>query len=493
MNGSLRTTLLRLSAFALLAAALIMLLASSASPLFDATTSDYATFTFIADAIRDGATPYVDYFDNKGPLLYIIDATGRTLLPGKWGIFVLEIISLTITCELLWRTAHTLGASHHLNILCTAVSAVIFGYHIVEGNTTEEWSLPLIALAQMLLVHLFVTREQKSPQTIITYAAVVGATFMALLLLRPNNAAPIAGGIVAVAICLVTKRQFKTLFLSSLSFVGSVAVVLIPILLWLNARDAVGAARFAIVDTNIQYFFTWDPEATSPTRMVTNCLQMAVVFIAPIVARRYDRRHDSRLFMPTLATAAVIFATLLTGTGWSHYYLLVLPFVWLTTAMTHGMRMRSKIIIIATMILPEFALHPLAIPYAAKTNISRSIAPYDDTQTLDTLITSTIPEDERTSIYMACAPGDIDAFTRLGIRPVGRYSSMQDRAAALGANVCQDIAEAFTAAEPLWIITYLPIERYTPPLPATTLANYTLVTSAEPSPLGYAYRLYRLK
>lgn len=85
------------SAFWLISTLLTLLVLSNASLARpDAFTDvDSSVFEYIGIVIQHGGVPYVDTFDHKGPLLYLINWMGLELA-GCRGILIFEAISVCV-------------------------------------------------------------------------------------------------------------------------------------------------------------------------------------------------------------------------------------------------------------------------------------------------------------------------------------------------------------------------------------------------------------
>ena len=65
--------------------------------------TDQGVYLYIAHQLLNGAPPYRDVFDNKGPLLYLINALGLILGGGSfWGVYVLEYCLLAVSTVLTY-------------------------------------------------------------------------------------------------------------------------------------------------------------------------------------------------------------------------------------------------------------------------------------------------------------------------------------------------------------------------------------------------------
>ena len=70
---------------------------------------DSAVFLYIGRRMTEGKIPYLDLFDHKGPLLYLIEYLGCLLTPGRFaGVWFFEIVSLFVTLYLSCRAARIL-------------------------------------------------------------------------------------------------------------------------------------------------------------------------------------------------------------------------------------------------------------------------------------------------------------------------------------------------------------------------------------------------
>ena len=65
---------------------------------------DSAIFATVGNALNKGRVLYTEIVDNKGPLIYFIDALGLTI-NYDFGIFIIEFIFLFIGAIFLYKTA----------------------------------------------------------------------------------------------------------------------------------------------------------------------------------------------------------------------------------------------------------------------------------------------------------------------------------------------------------------------------------------------------
>ena len=143
-----RRPLLRLPI--LLGLSLVFMLAASVytTPLNHYYGFDSSVFMAFGKGIAHGLRPYLDLYDNKGPMIFYINALGY-LLGGRNGVFALQVLFMAGVFELIWRLAR-LYASPKGALWSLAVFAFLYCGTVGEGNMTEEWSLVFALLSVWL-------------------------------------------------------------------------------------------------------------------------------------------------------------------------------------------------------------------------------------------------------------------------------------------------------------------------------------------------------
>ena len=134
----------------------LLLVCSGTSPLYRGHDwTDANTYLTMGRGLLQGAVPYRDLFDHKGPLLYLLYALGAVLHPaGFYGVFVLQMLALAGTLYALYRTARCLGAAPAAALVCACALPVFLLsagiYYLPDqldygGGSAEEFCLPLMA------------------------------------------------------------------------------------------------------------------------------------------------------------------------------------------------------------------------------------------------------------------------------------------------------------------------------------------------------------
>lgn len=169
---------------------------------------DSAIFATVGNALNKGRVLYTEIVDNKGPLIYFIDALGLTI-NYDFGIFIIEFIFLFIGAIFLYKTAKIITKDKKwVSFFSTIFSMLLLFYTINGGNYTEEYAITFISIATY-----FVTKFLYSDYKLKWYELIIiGICFSATFLLRANLCAFFISQIIVVSICLIKDKKIKILF-----------------------------------------------------------------------------------------------------------------------------------------------------------------------------------------------------------------------------------------------------------------------------------------
>lgn len=195
------------------------------SPLYVIEGMDSGVFKSMGLAITQGKIPYVDYFDHKGPVLYFINALGQWILQGRWGIFLLQLIALSISFIYLFKTAR-LFLNGWQSCLLFCIVLIFLGGIYQEGNQCEEWILAIVSPCLFYIMSDIVKGEviHMSP----LYGLLYGLCFALAFYIRPNDAIAILGGALGGAIIyaiVYKKLEISTVVYDILSFLGVFLII----------------------------------------------------------------------------------------------------------------------------------------------------------------------------------------------------------------------------------------------------------------------------
>lgn len=182
MLGSSKERQLRAYA---LPAALVFLLGllwlSSLNPMFGYTPGpDSGVYLYIGQQILRGAVPYRDVFDNKGPLLYLLNAAGLAVSgESQWGVYALEytLVSAGLVLAFIAIRRRSTAAVAGLAMLLWVLMLNRFGF----DNHEEYYFYPL----QCAVVYLVLRGDWREAGAGAAFA--VGLLGAGALFLKPTG------------------------------------------------------------------------------------------------------------------------------------------------------------------------------------------------------------------------------------------------------------------------------------------------------------------
>lgn len=225
----------------------------STSPLYIDEGKDSVIFKSMGLAITQGKIPYADFFDHKGPVLYFLNALGQWIYPGRWGIFLLQIIATSISFIYLFKMSRLFLNGFQSSIVMV-ITLFLFGGFYEDGNLCEEWILAFIMPCAYLLLSDIV--DQKLSHVSPSWGCLYGLCFGLVFYIRPTDAIAILGGILLGVICyscLVLKMSKIKALYDIIAFLIGFLLVSIPIFSYFIYHQALSDFIYGLFIHNSLY------------------------------------------------------------------------------------------------------------------------------------------------------------------------------------------------------------------------------------------------
>ena len=302
-----------------IAALFLCIYAIVTSPFFLFDGADSAIFKTIGLAILKGKVPYVDIFDHKGPIIFFINALGQWMIPGRTGIFLLEIVSLSISLFLLFKISR-LYVKPFAAFLCTLASLFFFGGMLTEGDQVEEWELPFLALS--LYEGLAFLKKGKDAVFTSRIGFLLGISFAYVFLIRPNDGVAIPGGIMlGLSLYVLVQKHYADLFRGVAAFALGSVLIALPVFIYFACHHAVMDLINGTILVNTSY-------AGGLKEQFLSCfghgkMALSVILIALLALSFHVHDRAWVILLP-----ASLFVYILMGARlYPHYYMVLVPFI----------------------------------------------------------------------------------------------------------------------------------------------------------------------
>ena len=371
----------------------ITLFAKGSSPLYKYTYGyDNSIFMYVGKAMKNGYIPYRDLYEIKGPILFLIQYLGQSLKEGKWGIFIIEIINFNIIVFLSFYIAR-LYVGRIKALLIVLISLIFWRYSyetFPTGNIVEAWS----TMFSFVAVYIILAIKDKR----LIHYIIIGMLAMCSALIRLTDCVIVGACIIYSFICMIKARDVKCLVKSILAILAGCLIILIPIVIYYAAHNALRDMVDAIILFSIKYS-TFNKRVFEKRKL--SYLIFAVAAALFSVFYKKDKDRGPLLLLMSLMCIAVFW---IMGTVYEHYMALGIPCVILSLCIV--MQIKSKWHILNAVILMMFIGFNYKYVIGAYACIKSDIAVLNDMSDekpaevlLSDKIKELIPQEDRCSVY----------------------------------------------------------------------------------------------
>ena len=432
---------------------ILLILVSGYMAVFSSVTSplypnnygvDSAFYRFIGKSILQGKTLYSDIWDNKGPVLFFIQALGA--LNGTRNadfslIFILQVISVFGSVLLMYgaySALHKQRAGDVYFLSAVVICGAVFCSTMVGGNLSEEWSLPFISCSLFLFAR-YLSVCESHPEHPRAYAFLHGICFGMIAFIRVNNAISICIGVLFICIYLMLKKQWKNLFSNILFGILGIAAVTLPVCLYFYAKNALSDMVYGVFLYNLKYigdrahktyhgtafFLRYGPVIASMLLILLRC------------CRQRKIRFDDLLSGGIVLGNAVI---LWQSNEYTHYFTIFIP-VFFLILLLYGSDLKIPELLITAWIFIFFAVN--VIP------VFSDLAKDRDRQPQFSAADSIPAEEKKSSIAVWLTP---EIYLNTGFEPVSRFCAYQFIHFPVDPSMLDEFLDDIRTSRPQWII-----------------------------------------
>ena len=197
---------------------------------------DSAWFFTCGKAWMNGLTPYVDFADSKGPLLWFIYGLGYLISSHSYiGVFWISVIFYTGIFYFTFKTANIFlndkKKSFAVVLLMTGVYFCTW-YH--QEIRAEDWCHLFIAISIYRTCHLLYNKEGMTGKEIYKTCFLIGLCLTGTLLIKFNVTAML--GVSALYILYVLIRERKNILLSFMSVLAGFITLTLPFFIYMMTK-----------------------------------------------------------------------------------------------------------------------------------------------------------------------------------------------------------------------------------------------------------------
>lgn len=335
----------------------VTLFSRSTSFLYVFEGGDPAIFKQMGLALLRGKTLYVDYFDNKGCILYFIQAVGLWL-GGDFFILLMQAFSLTITL-LIWDKMLALYHNEKVRFICLGVALLLLLCFYDDGDLSEEWCLPFASYPLLVYFRFIKLNKDIKPVDWL----IIGLCFGIIAFIRVNNSVPFLGSVAYLFFVFLIKKDFRKFFINLACFIAGLSIIagLCTLYFYIKASwHGVDEMVYASFISNFDYL------AVKGWRQFYFYIFYFTFLSLCILQQINNSRNNKEILIPTFISYALFIVTFGIRRCFTHYLMAMLPLVVVLLMTINNNEKKSRTAFIAALLVA--ALFYLPIPLALAVN-----------------------------------------------------------------------------------------------------------------------------
>lgn len=313
----------------ILSVTFVLFYSDTTSPLFSFNyTTDSSAYMLMGKAIVSDKLPYIDIWELKGPAIFYIEALGFWLTNSKNGIFLIQILFLSLTLFFNFKT-YRIEYSNRTSFFLVLLSILSLSLNYQGGNLIEEFTLPLLALSVYLLYDWTKAPTKEglawhNPISAFVYGAVLGFSLMT----RLTDALGICAAVMVVGVYLIIHKQWRNLIQNVVTYLIGFLMMVLPFCLYFYIKGALYEMWFGTFIFNLSYAASSSVGGISDFSSFkgfliafVNSYGLMLVGIAVLVLNR-SRKLASIMW---ISMGGILFLWYINSNGYGHYGMLAMP------------------------------------------------------------------------------------------------------------------------------------------------------------------------
>lgn len=440
----------------------LLIYSSSTSPLTVCYGADSAFFILVGQGMTEGLLPYRDFFDMKGPYLFLLEYIGQLICKGRTGAFIVQCVNLTLSLCVMDMIYHRNKTALTVKIWLKDCLLYIFPclcilcFTMEGGNLTEEFSLPLLLVA-LYFVMDYLEKAELDPDAI--HAPIqgfyYGFAFGVLALIRITNAAFLGAILLTVSLDLLFRRKINNLFLNALTFLLGCVIAFAPMCLYYKQQGLLVQMLSQVFLFGVQYSAESSLLSKTISFLSTRHRELIIMTFPIAVLALFRIRHWKHWVLSVASYLLLILACVM-GNGYLHYLTLGIPHLVLGLTLLKKVQAEKSIpkyIVVIPVLLLFLVMGKLT--FWTTRNCGMEIL--DPSATMDARqqvleIRDVIPEEEQNSVYIYNIPSCSNWYLQAGLLPINKYCDWQEHYIILNPQIAEEISQWMQKEKPKWVV-----------------------------------------
>lgn len=333
----------RLSIIIILAILAFLICMQSPTNIFQQNNVDYtdsSVFKYIGSVMAKGEVPYLDTFDHKGLLLYIINYIGYTISPNI-GVWLIELFFISLSTFFAYKLARKFTNKIQA-LFSTIISFSLISIYFEGGNLTEEYALLFQLISLNIFFDFFINPKNYLNKEINKslkikfnykffnlYIFLNGICFSEIIFLRANMISIWMVFPLMVLIFCIKRKYFSELIKFIISFLCGILFASLPLILYLIKYDALKSFIDSYFIFNMQYsqattFLEKVASFIHFTNTPITVIALLIILIKIVIQKKNKEDYFFNLGY-YIYMGVTLLLTSISGNIYNHYGMFILP------------------------------------------------------------------------------------------------------------------------------------------------------------------------
>lgn len=231
--------------------AVLLFFCSKMSPLYPVNEwADVNLYYNIGKCLMDGKVLYVDTFDHKGPVIFLIYGIGYLLSGTSFvGMYIIQVLCWTMMVYISYFTARMFLDKQYALLIALAFPLFLL-LRTQMGGAAEEFILVAISVSSYYFICFFKEKAAlHKPSVMMIHGIMCSIVFFTKLSLILFWVFPL----LAIGITLILQKEYKNLFKNIGMFLLGFVIIALPIFIYLFINDAIQNAYHIYIELNREY------------------------------------------------------------------------------------------------------------------------------------------------------------------------------------------------------------------------------------------------
>lgn len=268
---------------------LFLFILTKSSPLYKINDwYDAQCFFTVGKSMMNGIVPYVDLFEQKGPLLFFIYGIASLFsIKSFIGVFILEVISYTVFLYYITKIIEMFIDKKYSYIILPILSMLILSSRsFTAGGSCEEFCFPFLAVTLYYFIKYLKSNKLSNKE-----ALIIGIMSGCIFWMKYTLLGFSVGFCIILLIKKIKEKEYIDLLYKILYFLLGILITSIPWIIYFGIHKA-GIKK--LIDTYFLFNINSYAEDTNLLQKIINCFNT----ISKVLIKYYQ--YIILIFIPML-------------------------------------------------------------------------------------------------------------------------------------------------------------------------------------------------